>query len=359
MKNSLLLWLLLICPPLLKGQSGQWGIGIDHYRGFLWAHRKIMLPMQKPTQGVDFLIFKNSSGETWAPSYRFPVYGLSISYLNLGDAHMNGHVIGLLPFIEFRMIHRSRLDLNFRMGTGLGYVTRTWELVDNPKNKAIGSHLNGNMRVHLILGTSVFRNLNIRTGVGMTHYSNGNFRMPNLGINSVECFLGIGLKNRTRQLPQITAVKKPVKGSHRIDLTLRLASKETDLIQPHRVFAGLVGVRYSYGKWSKSRIAAGLDYAYDPAYLYPGGRAPIESDKFRNASEAGFFFGHELLIGRFSFLTDAGFYFYRPSPVKGVFYQRLGFKYQLHPNWFISSALKTHFARADFFEWGLGYTISR
>ena len=74
-------------------------------------------------------------------------------------------------------------------------------------------------------------------------------------------------------------------------------------------------------------------------------------------SELGFKLCHETLLGKLTIVTDAAVYFYRPKTFKGLFYQRVGIKYNVAPSWHIFTTLKTHFFRADFIEWGIGYTI--
>jgi hypothetical protein len=40
-----------------------------------------------------------------------------------------------------------------------------------------------------------------------------------------------------------------------------------------------------------------------------------------------------------------------------MFYNRFGLRYRINSNWFAQLTLKTHFAKADFGEWGFGYAF--
>lgn len=357
---------LLFCLNLnaQKNYKGDYGFGLKHNRGMYWAHRPIMLLMEAPTQAYEaeayLLTYKSS--KYWARYYANPKIGLALSYLDLGKPEISGYAIGILPFIEFPIFQLGKVECNLKMATGLGYLSKKWDLRTNNLNKAIGSHVNGNMRVHGVMNIPLPRNLELALGAGITHYSNGNFRMPNLGVNSLELFMGINWNKKSKIIPD-QAKPRGLYDSlkhHHFEFAPMLASKMNGLIYPKRILVWGAGLRYYYRVSGRSQWGTGIDYNFDSEHVYRDNPdARTQDPNLSNSSELATVLGHELLLGKFGFVSDIGVYVYRPSRLKEFMYQRLGFKYRIHPNWIVRGTIKAHFSRADYFEWGVSYSISR
>jgi hypothetical protein len=60
-----------------------------------------------------------------------------------------------------------------------------------------------------------------------------------------------------------------------------------------------------------------------------------------------------------SFLFQAGVYPYTRYKDDGIIYSRLGLRYLFGKHILANITLKTHFAKADNIEFGLGYTFGR
>ena len=354
-------WLVLFC-CLASIAGTDPGITIIHNRGILWAHRKSMLHLEAPTYGYDvnLYLFTERSDMNWSRAYNSPRIGITLSYLDLGKPEVTGKVFGLLPFIEFRLLHQKKQELNFRMGAGLGYLTKKWDLATNRLNNAIGTHVNGNMRLHFLYHRQIGPHWELTAVAGITHYSNGNFRLPNLGVNSVEAGIGIGYN--LNGIPNREGIYTPDSTARRQRSEIRFSfgTKETSLIYPKRVFAFDLGLRHYLFNWEKLRLCGGLDFFYDPGYVYRDNPNDVQGGpNMRNSMEMALCGGGELWLGKFSFIGEGGIYLYTPdmSYYKGPIYQRVGFRYKINPEWSCLTTLKAHFARADYFEWGIAYTI--
>ena len=80
-------------------------------------------------------------------------------------------------------------------------------------------------------------------------------------------------------------------------------------------------------------------------------------DKDTDYKRVGVFVGHELFVNRFSVETQVGYYVYSPFDYLGPFYQRIGLKYYFSDKIFGSMALKTHGAKAEGLEFGVGIRL--
>ncbi|MDX5321541.1 MAG: acyloxyacyl hydrolase [Bacteroidota bacterium] len=357
LQYPLVLLLALLQLPV-QSLAGGPDIGATAYRGYMWAHRKNMLAMEAPTMGFDlqFSWMTQEKDWNWAKAYRSPRVGVNLSYLDLGT-DIAGKAFGVLPFVELKLMDRPQDEFNFRLSSGVGYLTQKWGF-DNLKNKAIGSHFNANMRVHLVYH-HVFKNkMELSALAGITHFSNANFRMPNLGVNSVE--LGIGLKRLKAGKPQQIGhfTPDPDARARRHEIKLSGATKETGLVYSKRIYVGIIGYRYHIYCRTKSSVYGGIDYFYDQGFAYGDNPQDVkEKPNLKTSSEVALTLAHDLLLGKWAIVTEGGLYAYAAEWNKGPVFQRVGFKYHFTPNWLASLTLKTHFARADYIEWGLAYTI--
>ncbi len=336
------------------------GFAVYRSQGYLWAHRKTMLPMEALTYGVDLNVyFMTQQGkQNWTRQYRSPRLGICFTYLNLGNPEISGEAFGILPYAEFKIVDRPRQEFNVRVSSGLGYLTKVWDLETNLLNKAVGSHLNANMRLHLAYHWMIHPKIELSAVLGITHFSNANYKMPNLGLNSVEGGIGLGYHLHRKPIGSKAYVPDTVKMKRRHEIRFSGASKVTGLVYSKRVFVSELSYRYSFWGGQKIRLHGGVDVFHDRGFLYRDNPANVtESPGIANSIETGLVLGNEFLLGSLHIITEGGIYAYSPKWNKGPVYQRLGFKYEIGQHWAASITLKTHFARADYIEWGIAYTI--
>lgn len=360
-KGRLILYFVLvlsIAPTFVY--AGNPGFAIYRSQGYLWAHRKTMLPMEAPTHGFDLnMYFLTQQGnQNWTRQYRSPRLGICFTYMNLGKPEISGEAFGILPFAEFKIVDRPRQEFNVRVSSGIGYLTKIWDLETNLLNKAVGSHLNANMRLHLVYHWMITPKIELSTVLGITHFSNANYKMPNLGLNSVEGAIGIGYHLKGKPTATKAYVPDTLGKPRRHEIRFSGASKVTGLVYSKRVFVSVLSYRYSFWGGQKNRLHGGVDLFHDRGFLYRDNPANVtEKPDLGNSFETAALVGNEFLLGSLHIITELGIYMYSPHWNKGPAYQRIGFKYEIGRHWAASITLKTHFARADYIEWGIAYTI--
>lgn len=334
------------------------GFSVYRSHGYMWAHRKTMLPLEAPSNGIDFNIYFHTQNSrlNWTRNYRSPRLGISFAYLDFGT-DIGGKAFGILPFAELKLIDRPRQELNLRVGSGLGYLTKTWAL-DNLQNKAIGSHLNANMRVHFLYHLMFTKHLEFSAVFGITHFSNANYKMPNLGMNSVEAGIGLGYNFHAKAIETQIYQQDSTAKKRKQEFRLIAATKETGLVYTKRIFVAEFSYKNFFWCMEKINFSAGADFFYDQGYAFRDNPNQLkEKANLGNSVEVGLTLGGELLLGNLHLIGEGGMYAYSPKWNKGLIYQRVGMKYMFTPQLSASVTLKTHFARADYMEWGIGYTI--
>ena len=71
----------------------------------------------------------------------------------------------------------------------------------------------------------------------------------------------------------------------------------------------------------------------------------------------GIFAGHELFINKLSLLTQLGYYVYYPYDFEGRTYFRIGLKRYFGEKLFGALTLKSHGAKAEAVEFGIGIRL--
>lgn len=97
-----------------------------------------------------------------------------------------GRMITILASAKRPLVNNRSVDAGFYVSQGIGFCTSPYDRVTNPENYFVGA------RAALLVGLGFYGDLKIgrHWTVGLStvlhHYSNGRFRHPNLGINSVD-----------------------------------------------------------------------------------------------------------------------------------------------------------------------------
>jgi hypothetical protein len=197
----ILSWL-LICVALLDAKaqhvlpvSAQSHLlGVTSYPGFLIAHREDSKNLEAHTLGIELSYKRKIVNESWATPYKDPTLTYGLMYMDLGQPELTGKVFAFLAGFETSIVRWNKSQLRFKGATGIGYLTRTFDVYVNRRNQAIGSHFNGAMQLMFTYQRNVGNKGVLEAGFGITHFSNGSFRVPNLGVNMPSLTLGYHLK---------------------------------------------------------------------------------------------------------------------------------------------------------------------
>ncbi len=329
-----------------------------HY-GFLLAHRERVDHLVRHTSGVELSLSRQMTGEKpWHQVYKYPQTGYSYIYLDFDLPKILGNAHALMAFINFPFVRTNNFQFSMRLSSGLGYLTKRYERVENYKNDVIGSSLNAaiqfNFETRYRLSQKLFFNFNI----GLTHFSNGSFRTPNLGINNPSVNGGLTYQLHPAKEFISREETEPDK-SLQADILYGTGVKEIYPPTGKKYFAHTLSSTVMKAAGKKIRLGAGIDVFYDLSL----------KQAFRNSDEtiknnfsilrSGIHIGEELMIDKLSILFQMGGYWLDHFKEDGHFYHRIGFKYQLNEHLFANLTLKTHFARADYVECGLGWKVRK
>jgi hypothetical protein len=364
MKKSVLLF--CICLFLSKSNFAQTGFEVRGKVGFLAAHHAGMAHIPKQLAvATEFTYLKRLTGDRlWQKSYRNPIVGSTLFIGSVGNNEILGRYVGVYGFAELPIIKYKKYRLDWKFSSGVGYTNKPYDPVLNPKNVAIGSRLNA-MMCFALKQTFSFNQSAITFALDMTHFSNGAFKVPNLGINLPYLSLGFqhyfaGKINRNENpYKDATSRIKPQPKDNfltyqqwQLSINGIFTCKETMPIggKKYPVYAGSLSLR-RYGS-QKSGVEVNLDVFSKQAIM---NYEPMVSKSQLDILQVGISASYILPLDRFNFVYGAGLYIRDRYRADGPLYIRLGCRYYLTQNISAVFALKTHYAKADYLEFGLSY----
>lgn len=345
--------------------------GLDIHGGQILRHsEKLLYAVPAFTWATEWSAFYQSDGSrAWHHCQSYPKIGASFWQVNLGDEDILGNALVFMPKIEIGLLGKDKpLSLKFQLGTGIAYLSKAYDLIDNVSNNAIGSHWNNATSLQLKSKYQIRPSWQLSLGAGLLHLSNGASRLPNLGINFLSGHLG--LHYRPNGKLKISKGKCTSKTKHwSIQLHAGMAFSEIMAIGGPRFPTTITSLGGAYYINDYHRILLGIEHEFNQG-VYDFGRSTYY---FRNRSQAilgaqrwMIFLADELCFGAFSILLQVGVYWKGKSAFLSFpVYNRLGLRYYLPPigkpktQFFLGIYLKSHRFSAEHIALGLGASISK
>jgi hypothetical protein len=324
--------------------------------GFLLAHRADILHLAAHNYGVEVAYEKEVQNSWWGSYYRKPSVGFSLLYYNLGRVE-TGHAFGFVSYVKLNLTRIGKSDIRFRMGGGLAYLTQTFDIYKLRRNQTIGSNLNGSMQFGLFGHTPLRKNADyLEYGLSISHYSNAAFKVPNLGYNipSITLRYGFGF-GQTSDIDSIVPYT-----SKALDwrATAIFGKKQRNFGEPVNFYNYGVQIRGIKNINPVKAWRFGIDYTLDKTYKYSEDKFyPLDSISIIDQSEVAVAAGFQWGFGKTSVIAEMGAYIYKPAVLKNPLSQRMGISYQFNKHLNAQGTLRFHRGVADFFEFGIGYTL--
>lgn len=334
---------------------------LDYLYGKIMDHSPNILHLiQGPTNGALLSWDRQTYGQRdWEQWYNYPSFGASLLVQHMGSPEL-GNVYSLHGDYRFYFFKRR---LSMRIGGGIAYVANPFDLTNNPTNTAYGSSISGSVLLGLQyekrrLFDSPF---GFQAGTFLVHYSNGKSRSPNTSTNNYGIQFGItydldATEPEKKSDEIATNFSEPV----RFNVVLSSGNNDSGVIGMSQ-YPFLVTTLYADKRINrKSSIQFGTEVFFTKTlrkYIQYANLAFPENESITGEEDwkrVGLFVGHELFIGKLSLVTQAGYYVYYPFDYLKPYYTRIGLKRYVYKNVFASIMLKTHLAKAESMEYGIG-----
>jgi hypothetical protein len=364
MKQLFFSYLFICCTAFIFSQEKTevTYVDINYFTGNIARHNDDILHLIKghPFGFIASWNKKTFGAEEWQQLYNYPDIGLSFSYQDLQNPIL-GENYSLYGHANFYFLKRN---LMLRIGQGLTYNTNPYHKEKNFRNIAFGSQIMSATYVMLnYKKEKIFKQFGFQTGISLLHNSNANFKAPNASINSIAANIGITYSLNIDEPEYIESIvsnkyQEPI----RFNFVFRSGINESDIIDsgqyPFYIFSAYADKRIS----KKSSLQFGTDIFYSNFLkelikyrfiAFP--EIGLKGDE--DYKRAGVFVGHELLVGRSAVLSQLGYYVYYPYDFEGRTYFRIGLKRYLSNKVFAAVTLKSHGAKAEAVEFGIGIRL--
>ena len=299
--------------------------------------------------------------KAWESRYNYPDWGFSFVYQDMKNYHLGENYSAYAHF-NFYFLRRN---LMFRIGQGIAYTTKPYDKENNFANNAYGSHLMSTTYVMLnYKRENIISGLGLQAGISIVHYSNANFKAPNTSTNTFAFNIGANymLENDEKQEFIPSSEDKKFTEKVKYNIAFRTGINESDVIDigryPFYIVSGYADKRLN----RKSAIQMGTDVFFsrflkELIYYYSVAFPEYDVKGDEDWKRIGVFVGHELFINKMSLVTQLGYYVYYPYDFEGRVYNRIGLKRYFGDKYFGAITLKSHGAKAEAVEFGIGVRL--
>jgi hypothetical protein len=360
-KNVLLISLLLLSFPAGNSQTFKRAVRIDTK-----IHSGLSLPfydalnylIKDDVYAFDIAVsFPAYGKDFWEKLYGYPVSGFGASYWSLGNDEVLGKAYALYAFLNLPIYRPSdRFSINYQGSAGLAYVTRKFDIYSNHLNRAIGSHANLYIRLGIDSKIRLYKNCDLDIGVGVTHFSNGKTRSPNYGINAGTLSFGLNYLFKNDNVikdPEIPVLQK----KYIQTLIYSAGIKVYDNLYGSRYFISSLSYNIDYQQSQKRKLGLGADFFYDGAISEALTDENGKPDRnFSDLIRLGLHVSYAIRYKQVVMGIQPGYYFYSKYTDMTLLYSRIFLQYLITNHLISRIAIKSHFGKADFIEWGIGYS---
>lgn len=236
--------------------------------------------------------FRFAPGSGYDRLYGGAYQGLGLAGYAFGNRQELGNPF-VAYFFQGARIARvySSLSLNYEWNFGLSWGWRPYDAERNPYNIMMGSRVNAYIGMNFFFDWVVASRWQVRAGLDLVHFSNGNTRLPNAGLNIVGVKLGVAYSfadlEKKRRGPEDRSCFLPFKRHVSYDVVL-FGSWRRKIYEEYGewhlspkaygVLGAGVGVMYNPGR--RLSLGGAFDVVYDASANEFYAHDPSASDGF-------------------------------------------------------------------------------
>jgi len=328
-----------------------------HYGMVIPFYDAIKYLVQENASGFELLFnFPTYGRDYWDMLYGYPRAGAGYSCWDLGNRNVFGTAHAIYGFFNAPIFgFNDKLSLNYQISFGASWLTKPFDIDDNYLNRAIGSHGNVYFRIGFDARYRIFRRTEFIIESGFSHLSSGKFKSPNYGLNALTGSMGInylfGDANRERLQPEIPPLVNRIRHS----IIYAAGVKVYDNLNGARYFISSLSYNLDWSWKHNRKLGAGADLFYDASIAEALAVDGVNNQNNANFVRFGIHGSYALQYRKLMMKIMLGHYLYSKYTDLSLVYSRLALQYLLTNHLMLNVSLKSHMAKADFIEWGIGY----
>ena len=169
---------------------------------FLKHENRTGQPIDLSLSGHFRYSFQFRPGSTPDRIYGGVYQGLGVAYYDFQRPDEIGNPVAVYLFQGARIARLvPRLTFDYEWNFGLSFGWKPYDSDTNPSNIMMGSKVNAYLNVDFLFKWRIMREVDLTAGISLTHFSNGNTKYPNAGLNTIGGRAGLSY-NFGRRTPE-------------------------------------------------------------------------------------------------------------------------------------------------------------
>lgn len=359
-KQAVVACFFLVSAFSVKAQEN-WSFTAQYYQGSILPHSKNIshLIINKPTGFLLSFNHKTTGDKEWHHTYRFPEVGFSIHTQNNHNETL-GNLYGLYGHYNFYFLNRK---LQLRIAQGVAYADNPYNKETNFRNVAYGSKFMPSTYFMVSYDQPrIWKNIGVNAGFSFVHHSNATIKSPNTSTNTLAFNVGLSYHFSDEDVVNKPSLFVQHPMQMRYNLLFRTGVNESHIIgMGQKPFYHITAIAEKpLNEYGAAQIGADLFLSNSLKELIPFLATSFPEENMHPDTDwkrVGVFVGYEWYLNKLTAEANVGYYVHDEYKKNGSLYQRLGMRYYVTPNVFGVMSLKTHFAKAEAFEVGVGYKL--
>lgn len=314
--------------------------------------------------------------------YPHAVQGIGIGYNTFFNSSEMGNPLAVYVFQTSRIATITpKLSFDYEWNFGASFGWKKYNPETNPMNRVVGSKINAYINLEFLLNWQLAPGTELRAGIDLTHYSNGNTGYPNSGVNTIGASIGVtrffGGGDKSEK-PAYLRCKPSFSRYMSYDLIVYGATRKKGVFfENNNSFLvpgsfGIVGLNfnplYNFNRYFRAGVS--LDMQYDESAniqqhvaneVIPSTPEEIRFYRppFKEQFSMGLSVRAEVVMPIFSINIGIGKNFLCKGPDTNKFYQTLALKTNLTKNLFLHTGYQLYrFKDPNNLMLGIGYRFN-
>ena len=310
------------------------------------------------------IIRKSKFNQLWESLHNHPQVGIAFMYSDYNQPEIFGKAYSVFPHLRLTLIEKNRSIGYLRLGSGLSWLNKPFDVIENPTNNVIGSHLNNVSQIKFGYVYTFNEQVQANLGFGLTHFSNSSVRKPNLGINVIAAKVGLQYvpqpilpKERLEDLPSYNSSIR-----YHVRTSLALSSVSPPGGPTYPVYILNFGIQKQLSL--KNIAGIGIEAEQNRAIKDFISQQEIFTENLnKNSSRVQAFLYDEFIFGKIGLSGQMGYYIFAPFRASSDVTFKIGAQYYVLDHYrhtrqlYIGAFLKSHLSVAAYYEMGVGYVF--
>ena len=292
----------------------------------------------------------------WTGAFESSWFGVSLFNANLGNRDVLGSLSSVDGSVNVVPFKKGGFYPLLGLSLGVSYASNPYHATENYRNVLIGSRFLATFGTDCSFIFLISPTWSLQGAIYFRHFSNGQIRLPNYGLNMITLAGGINYHFEDN-VNKRTAKQKVFSAPDGFGLYLTTGMREIDFFPGRHYSTYSFALEKTWKINTFQHVGAGFAIFYDESNIHDYERKFREKPDERMNYTGGFFLTHELAFYPVYIPFQLGWYaINNQAEYRSNFFNRFGLRYFINKHLCLNITHKSdYFFRGDNIEWGIGY----